>query len=575
MIYLSAQPDDYYFLWQLELQIYNFKLNNIPSNSIHILVGYDPNKGLQKDFINLIETYEEINIHPYPDTRQHKKYQPSIRPHIIAKHLAHFPELQEEQIFYHDSDILFKNLPDFDSLSLDDTWYVSDARSYLNAGYIIKAVGEQGLREMSQIIGITVDDVIRNDDNAGGAQYLLKNTNAAFWQKVEEDCERLYHYLDSKSKFSFCSGTQNFTIQAWCTDMWVIWWNALKNKQGFCITNELDFAWADSDLRLLDGFKILHYTGSIQKGNSKLFRKSDYINYSPFYADLRGIDRHSCSYYLKEQIDGYIELQKIRRIELKDVSFLIQVRIDSEDQLENIYAVILFISINFNTKIILTEINENSKIDQLRLPEEVTYYFKKQKGPQLSCANYNNEMIRCCTTDYLVLYEADIIVPVRQVTESVALLRSGKYSAISPYDGDCVQMDPLLKAMFTKILDTALFEDNIYKLKVAQKRPYRGAVFLNRSDYIDAGLDNEHINISRLIDWERIKRLKILGFSVKRIYGKIYKLFTPAELNIDPDLKNEEETAIAEYLKICGLERNDLRGYINSWSWNIKNNFRY
>ena len=32
MIYISAQPDNPYFLWQLQLQIYNFKSQKIPKD---------------------------------------------------------------------------------------------------------------------------------------------------------------------------------------------------------------------------------------------------------------------------------------------------------------------------------------------------------------------------------------------------------------------------------------------------------------------------------------------------------------------------------------------------------------
>ena len=50
MIYISAQPDEVYFLWQLELQLYNFHSVGIGNESIHILVGYSPEKGIHPFF---------------------------------------------------------------------------------------------------------------------------------------------------------------------------------------------------------------------------------------------------------------------------------------------------------------------------------------------------------------------------------------------------------------------------------------------------------------------------------------------------------------------------------------------
>jgi hypothetical protein len=47
MIYLSAQPDDYYFLWQLKLQLFNFNRLGIRPNNIHVLIGYNKERGVR------------------------------------------------------------------------------------------------------------------------------------------------------------------------------------------------------------------------------------------------------------------------------------------------------------------------------------------------------------------------------------------------------------------------------------------------------------------------------------------------------------------------------------------------
>lgn len=68
---------------------------------------------------------------------QNKKVYPSsIRPHIIAKHFKTYPFLEKEVLFYHDSDIIFRTLPNWEELINDDIWYCSDTRSYLDSNYI-------------------------------------------------------------------------------------------------------------------------------------------------------------------------------------------------------------------------------------------------------------------------------------------------------------------------------------------------------------------------------------------------------------------------------------------------------
>lgn len=59
MTYLTVQPDSYYFLWQLELQLFNFSRLGITSEDIHVLIGYDRKKGLASYFADFIKTAQK------------------------------------------------------------------------------------------------------------------------------------------------------------------------------------------------------------------------------------------------------------------------------------------------------------------------------------------------------------------------------------------------------------------------------------------------------------------------------------------------------------------------------------
>jgi hypothetical protein len=184
MVFLSAQPDEYYFLWQLQLQIYNFTTLGISKDQIHILIGYDPDIGLSEDYKHLIAIEKHACFYTYPDTRTDRSYPPSIRPHIISKHITTFPEVGKGEIFYHDSDILFKELPNISPLQQGETWYASDTRSYLDSNYIKGKGGSELFSNMCNSVGISEAVVISNDHNASGAQYIIKNAPTTFWEKV-------------------------------------------------------------------------------------------------------------------------------------------------------------------------------------------------------------------------------------------------------------------------------------------------------------------------------------------------------------------------------------------------------
>lgn len=229
MIYISAQPDEVYFLWQLELQLFNFHSMGIGNESIHILVGYKPKKGIHPQFKEFADNHKEVQIYFYPDNRKKKKYLSSIRPHLLAHHFKQHPELEKETIFYHDSDILFTDIPDWDNLCKDEVWYASDTRSYLDSKYFRQFVDDYEFTKICGLLSLTPEDVIKQDANAGGAQYILKKCTAEFWEKVENDCELLFTYLHNRQKHGTCIQKG---LQIWCTDMWVIWWNAiLQNRK--------------------------------------------------------------------------------------------------------------------------------------------------------------------------------------------------------------------------------------------------------------------------------------------------------------------------------------------------------
>ncbi|GAB3416819.1 hypothetical protein [Niabella aquatica] len=169
MIYLSAQPDEAYFVWQLEIQLSNFKKFGIKKESIHVLIGYNPDIGLNYLFSDLINRYANIaSFFYYPDNRKTKRYAPGIRPHIIKQHFKAKKYLSKEVVFYHDCDIVFTTgLPDFEKITQDDSWHFSDTRSYLDSKFILEH-GTSVFKDMCDVVGIEPKLVIDNDESAGG-----------------------------------------------------------------------------------------------------------------------------------------------------------------------------------------------------------------------------------------------------------------------------------------------------------------------------------------------------------------------------------------------------------------------
>jgi len=569
MIFISAQPDEYYFIWQLELLTYNLGKLGVDIKNVHILFGHDKELGPSGDVANFKKNYPELQIFCYPDERDSQGYASSIRPHIIAKHLLTNPWLSNEALFYHDSDIIFRELPDFETLLAGPSWYVSNTSNYLDANYITAHAGQEVLENMCKIVGIDPIIIRSADTNAGGAQYLIKATTPAFWTKVEHDCERMFAYLSSVENAlnsNTLSSNKPF-VQKWCTDMWVIWWNALLINTPFLSHPELDFCWANSPIAEWHSVKILHYTGNIAKEHSFFFRKGNYIMHNPFQEKFGAISQQTASYPLTQLIVELGEKRSEKRINLQDTTFLIPVRIDSADRLSNLYASTAYLSKFFRTTIIVMESDREQKVSHKELPEGVIYIFKKTENPRLFRTNINNEMIKICSTPNLVLYDADVIIPKKQLAKAVRILRTGMHKVVSPYSGRFLNVDILLKEIFIKIQDDMFLEENKYKAGVSSMRSFGGCILINRDFFIRSGMENENLTSWGPDDLERVKRMKTLGEQTARVKGDLYHLHHQRYTDSGYHNSKEYERLMSEYLHISSMNKSELLNYIDSWTW--------
>ena len=294
LVFVSAQPDVPYFHWQAKVYIHNFIEKGIDPKNIHIIFGMTFNN---HPFRKIIAKPSEgslelkslgVNVHHYVDDRTHKYYIPSIKPFLIHKWLKEFPQFGK-CFFLHDADIIFRELPNFNKLLSDDVTYLSDTIGYIGYNYIKDCCDryekyhptskkEQLLQEMADVIGVDVKLIKTNQENSGGGQYIIKNTNSDIWYKIYNDCTPLYDQMISYQKrFPIHPGE----IQFWTAEMWSLLWNlwyfGIKTK----VVDDLNFSWATDNLDVYEKCSILHMAGVTETLKSTKFYKGDYINVNP------------------------------------------------------------------------------------------------------------------------------------------------------------------------------------------------------------------------------------------------------------------------------------------------------
>ena len=296
--FMSVQPDVPYFHWQVEVMIHNFMKVGINPNWIEVIWAYDsePSEAVKA----LAQRYSNVRFFFYKKRiTDNYGYIPILRPDSLEQHFEVYPELSKEPIFYHDSDIIFKELPDFEKFLDDDCWYLSDTISYIGAQYI-KSKAEALFQEMCKIAKIDPKLVEDNELNSGGAQYLMKGVDSTYWQYVKDTALTLYIYMADREHAERQILTQEELktynpVQQWCADMWAVLWGALRAGKEVKIDDELGFSWGTSNLFEYDRHKIMHNAGVTNNDKGRLFYKGEYITKSPFDSDLSGVDPNTAS----------------------------------------------------------------------------------------------------------------------------------------------------------------------------------------------------------------------------------------------------------------------------------------
>jgi len=315
MIYISAQPDNTYFHWQVELYLWQFSKHGI-IDQCYALLGYRDQPSSYG--LKLADMYKG-RVLLYKDSRTDLAYIPSIRPHLLSQFFKEYPHLGQV-IFYHDSDIFLVKLPPFDEIlqrnNEKNIGYVSDTISYIGCNYIDECYRKYKakyntcpnlLTEMCNLVGIDCNVVRSRNANSGGAQYLLKNIDYKFWDQAEILCNKMYTFLqDYDKKYKIDHG-----IQIWTTDMWIVLWLYWKDIGNTLVIPELEFSWATSSVSDYHAKNIFHLAGITAEMSHNTFYKSTYCNVNVFDEYRRNkkmfdhVDKNNATYEYTNAIKEY------------------------------------------------------------------------------------------------------------------------------------------------------------------------------------------------------------------------------------------------------------------------------
>lgn len=286
---LLAQPSILRFQWELEVLLTNIRSFTDMEVVLLFSKPHDYNKSVPP---YLVRKYPGVRAFVYDDNRADHSYIPAIRPYLWWQYLAHDPAREHESYFYIDSDVIFREWPDFSKFEpTAKHWYGSDCGHYINYKYITQCQrGPEIARRMSDICGI--NEVQMAATPGVGAHFVLADPTAKMWEQSYHRSLSIWHYFDGVAS----------NIQKWTAEMWAQLWTMVEHGITVEASPELDFAWSSDSIERWDRTKILHNSG-VTTETPKLFFKGKYRDSVPFGEDFSWVDDKKCSRKYVEAIE--------------------------------------------------------------------------------------------------------------------------------------------------------------------------------------------------------------------------------------------------------------------------------
>ena len=221
-------------------------------------------------------------------------------------------------------------------------------------------------------------------------------------------------------------------------------------------------------------------------------------------------------------------------IDLKNCTFIIPLRIESEDRMRNVITVLCYLLENFDTKVIVKEVDVESVFQEAVLPQiqeylgdslkKLVHVFERSEDPVFYRMKILNEMIDMVETPVIANYDCDVLFKPETYVESVEMIMEG-CDIVYPYGFGEYQ-----KQVFADDDDVSEFLSNDFNFDVLDNKSrmydaqYGHVQFVSKESYVAAGMENENFRGSSPEDKERFYRFEKLGYRVGRINHQVYHL---------------------------------------------------
>lgn len=260
------------------------------------------------------------------------------------------------------------------------------------------------------------------------------------------------------------------------------------------------------------------------------------------------------------------------RLDLSEATFIIPIRIESQDRLRNVITTTAFLLENFDTNIIIKEVDSESIFirdvipalkDFYDIDTHISHIFEKSDEPLFHRQRVLNEMLVETKTEIVVNYDCDVLLPLDSYHEAYQSILHHTHDVIYPYgQGMYQQQVEATDEIVSHFLQTGDF-DYLEKHSKLHTSDFGWVQFFNKKVYIEGGMENENFKAYAPEDKERFCRFTTLDYNVGRINNYVYHLEHSRGQNSwfnNPYMKSNME----EWEKIQKMNKEQLLEYYSN-----------
>ena len=135
-------------------------------------------------------------------------------------------------------------------------------------------------------------------------------------------------------------------------------------------------------------------------------------------------------------------------VDLSNATFIIPLRIESSDRMRNIITLLCFLFGNFNTNVIIKEVDSEPVFAESVLPQvkeflgkdiNLTHIFEQSDDPVFYRMHILNEMLAMVKTDVVINYDCDVLMPVQTYVSAYQSILDGTCDVVYPYGNGTYQ----------------------------------------------------------------------------------------------------------------------------------------